>query len=267
MHRPRTGRIVCLAVALIVAVHADVSAAAEGPGDPEPQGQRAPEPPARDFLFGAPRGWLGINAGLVVPRAEGQLFTFVSDQLTVAKHDYQAPVVDLHGGLWMSPRIDLVFGGEFSESNTTSEYRAFVSDERLPISQVTTFDQVNVSAGLKIALLSRGRPLGRYAFVPRTFVPYVGGGVGAFYYKFEQNGDFVDFVTFRIFNDTFKSNGWTPSGDVFAGADVRIWRGLFLTFDARYVWAHAPLESDFVGFDGIDLSGFRLATGLNVALR
>lgn len=265
MRRGRTGRIVCLAAAMVLGGHA-ILRASSSPDDPEPQGQRPPEAPAPDFLFGRPRGWLGINAGLVVPRAEGQLFTFVSDQLTVDKHDYLAPAVNLQGGIWLASRLDVVFGGEFSESNTTSEYRDLVSDERLPISQTTTFSQVNVSAGFKIALTSRGRQVSRYAFVPRTIVPYVGGGAGAFYYTFEQHGDFVDFVTFNIFNDTFTSKGWAPSGHVFGGADVRIWRGLFLNVDARYVWAHATLDSDFVGFDGIDLAGFRLSTGMNIAI-
>ena len=87
------------------------------------------------------------------------------------------------------------------------------------------------------------------------------------YYTFTQTGEFVDFVTFRIFTDTFASNGWTPSGHLSGGADIRLWRALYLNADARYVWAHAQLGPDFVGFDGIDLNGFRLATGLNVAFR
>jgi hypothetical protein len=34
--------------------------------------------------------------------------------------------------------------------------------------------------------------------------------------------------------------------------------------DARYGWAHADLDSDFVGFHGIDLAGFRESTGISV---
>jgi len=33
---------------------------------------------------------------------------------------------------------------------------------------------------------------------------------------------------------------------------------------ARYAWGHAKLSSDFVDFDGIDLSGFRTSTGITI---
>jgi hypothetical protein len=62
----------------------------------------------------------------------------------------------------------------------------------------------------------------------------------------------------------FKSNGWSPSGHVLAGADVRWWRSLFVSIEGRYVWAHGDLDSDFIGFDGIKLDGFRLSSGISV---
>ena len=269
MRPDRSGRMFLIDLSLAIALVAGSAATGWATaGDPEPQAQTPrPDQPAPDFLFGQPRGWFGLDAGLVLPRAGGELFKFVSNQLTVEKHDFRSPGVNLQGGFLISPRMDAVVGVDMSQANVTSEYRDFVSDDRLPISQATSFDQVNLSGSLKIALLPRGRNISRYVWVPRKIVPYVGGGGGAFYYKFEQAGDFVDFRTFKIFKDTFTSEGWTASGHVFGGADIRIWRALFLNADARYVWAHAQLGTDFVGFDGIDLSGFRLATGLSVALR
>jgi opacity protein-like surface antigen len=114
-------------------------------------------------------------------------------------------------------------------------------------------------------LLDQGRSISRLAYVPRTLTPYVGAGAGMLYYQFSQTGDFVDFVTLRVFPDTFRSKGWAPSAHVFAGTDVRIWRALFVDVEGRYVWAQGTLGSDFVGFDGIDLVGFRLSTGMRIA--
>jgi hypothetical protein len=37
-----------------------------------------------------------------------------------------------------------------------------------------------------------------------------------------------------------------------------------LVTEARYERARAPMSSDFVGFDRIDLSGFTLSTGLHL---
>jgi hypothetical protein len=84
------------------------------------------------------------------------------------------------------------------------------------------------------------------------------------WYKFEQSGDFVDFVDLSVFADYFSSSGVTPSLHVFGGADVHLYRILFLTTEGRYVWANAKLGQDFVDFDPIDLAGFRLSTGISL---
>src|SRR5258706_7051532 len=271
MNRDRSGRRnierrswLALPLVLVGILLSSAHAAAAGP---YPQAQKAPDRPRPNFLFGQPRGWIGVSGSLVVPRAEGDLFAFIHNQLTVEKRDFKAPAVGFEGGLLLTPRAAAVAHVEVSRPRVTSEYRDFVDNNRLPINQSTTLSQVNVSGSVKVALTSRGRSISRYAFIPRTLTPYVGAGAGAFYYRLEQQGEFVDFQTFRIFADTFRSDGWTPSAHVFGGADVRLWRALFLNLDARYVWAHARLGADFVGFDGIDLNGFRVATGVNVALR
>jgi hypothetical protein len=90
-------------------------------------------------------------------------------------------------------------------------------------------------------------------------------GGGALWYQFEQNGDFVDFVDLSVFPDYFSSRGWTPSVYVFGGTNLHLYRILFLTFEGRYMWADAKLSSDFVDFDPIDLSGFRVSTGVSLA--
>jgi hypothetical protein len=39
---------------------------------------------------------------------------------------------------------------------------------------------------------------------------------------------------------------------------------LFATIQGRYTQASAELSSDFIDFDPIDLSGFRMSAGINV---
>ena len=45
---------------------------------------------------------------------------------------------------------------------------------------------------------------------------------------------------------------------------VQIYRALFLNVGARYAWVHSGLDKTFVGFDGIDLTGFKGSTGVTV---
>ena len=220
--------------------------------------------PARDFLLGRPIGWLAFRGSWLVPAANGELFTFVNDQLTIDKGDFRTGGISAEVGVAIRPRLDVVAGIETGQQTLNSEYRHFIDNAGLPITQSTSIIQTNITGGVRFDLTSPGRAISRYAFVPSTITPYVGGGGGFFYYGLTQKGDFVDYNTLRVFPDEFKSNGWSPSGHVLGGADIRWWRSLFVSVEGRYVWAHGDLDSDFIGFDGINLDGFRLSTGISV---
>jgi hypothetical protein len=217
-----------------------------------------------DFLFGRPRGWIAVRASWLMPRAGGDLFTFVRDQLTLDKRDFQTPAVIGELGIAVTPRLTASAGVEFSRNTVGSEYRRFIDNQGLPITQTTALSQANISGSVRLALVDPGRRISQLAFIPRTITPYVGAGGGAAWYDLKQSGDFVDFATFRVFVDVFSYQAWTPSAHVFGGAELRLWRGLFLDTEGRYVWAKGPLGSDFIGFDGIDLNGFRVSTGIRV---
>ena len=105
---------------------------------------------------------------------------------------------------------------------------------------------------------------------PANIVPYVGAAVATTRYEFRQDGDFVDFATenlalgtFTIFTDTFKSEGWAPSAHAFGGADIQVYKRLYLSLEGRYTWVHAALDQDFIDFEPMDLGGFRFGAGLN----
>ena len=245
----------CLAVAL---------AAAFILATPRPSRAEEGQPPKQDFLFGRPIGWVGLRGSWLVPAANGNLFAFINDQLTIDSGDFRTGGFTGELGIAIVPRVDAAVGFEVGQQTVNSEYRHYIDNLGLPITQSTSIVQTNVSGSVRFALLSPGRAVSQYAFVPRAVTPYVGGGGGFCYYGLTQQGDFVDFVTLRVFKDTFKSNGWSPSGHVLGGVDVRWWKSLFVTVEARYMWAHGELDKDFIGFDGIKLDGFRLSSGISV---
>lgn len=217
-----------------------------------------------DFLFGRPRGSLGIRGSWLFASAGSDLFDFVRNQLTIDERDFDAPAIGADLAIAVHPRVDAVFGIDFSRTQTASEYRDYVDSNRLPITQDTRLTQVNLSGSARLALLPRGHEVSRFAWIPRAVTPYVGAGAGFLWYAFQQDGDFVDFLDLSVFSDSFRSNGWTPSAHVFGGVDTKIWRRLFLTVEGRYAWASAELDRDFSGFDPIDLDGLKVAAGINV---
>jgi hypothetical protein len=216
------------------------------------------------FLFGAPHGEVSIRGGFNHATAGSDIFTFTENQLTVAKRDFSAVAFATDVDVALTPRTSMRFGFAISQSNTPSEFRDFVDNNRLPIQQTTEFRRVPLTASLKAYLSPPGRSVGHFAWIPSRYAPYVGGGAGAMWYRFQQYGDFIDFTTYKVFPDSFLSDGWTPTLHAFAGTDVSLNPRFAVTFEGRYEWAHKELSADFARFQPIDLSGFALTAGFVV---
>lgn len=219
---------------------------------------------AQDFMFGTPRGALGVRVGANLARAGSEVFDFTREHLTVGRGDFRAVYLAGDVELRVVDRLDLVVGLGYSQSSTRSELRDFVDLDDLPIEQETVYRQVPLTVGLKGYLLPRGRPVGRLAWVPAAFAPYLGAGTGAVRYAFEQTGDFVEQSDpdLPVFTDHFTSSGWAPQVHGFVGADVGLSTRAGLSIEARYTRASAEMDEDFVDFDDIDLSGLQTTLGV-----
>lgn len=217
-----------------------------------------------DFLFGNPRVTLGLRAGWSEARAGSQIFSFTEERLTLERGDFAG--VNLGGQLSVraTDRVDLALDVGFTRSEARSEFRDWVDTNDLPIEQTTTFTRRPVTLSAKVFLVDRGRSVGRYAWIPTSMAPYVGAGGGLLWYKFRQDGDWVDEETLDIFTATFESYGQTPTGHVFGGLDFTVAPRVLVNLEGRYLWANAEMDRDFVDFDSIDLAGFQLTAGLGL---
>lgn len=262
LHRPGPRRLAVRVGGLLAAcLLALGSAAIPAHAQPAPDRPELRAGGARDYLFGRPRGSLAIRGSWLFASAGSDLFDFVTDQLTLERGDFDTPALAVDLDVALTERLDVVVGFEASSSSTPSEYRDYVDNNRLPITQRTSLRQLGFTGSVKYALTPRGRSISRLAWIPNGVTPFVGAGGGATKYDFKQTGDFVDFQTLGVFSDLFQSEGWAPSAHVFGGVDLRVFRRVYATVDLRYVWASADLQADFVGFDPIDLSGFRCGAG------
>jgi hypothetical protein len=227
---------------------------------------RSPVQPSApgDFMLGRPKGFLAVDGGFLFANAGSDVYDFVTEQLTLDKKAFNAPIVGLRLGALITPRLEVGVLVEQSRTSVTSEYRDFVDNSQLPITQTTGLQEYQVAANLRWSLVPSGRRISRFAWIPRTVTPFVGAGAGAIKYRFEQYGSFVDFQTFKVFNSTFRSEGWAPSAHAFVGADLRVYRRIYVTGEARYTWSSAPLGEDFVDFDPISLAGVRVGGSLKL---
>ena len=234
----------------------------------EPGGDGAPaEETGRaelDFLFAPPRFSIGIRGGWAFNRADGEIYDFLTETLTLDKSDFNAFAFAFDFSWQVMPWLDTVFGLEVSSSTTSSEFRNFVDEFGVPIEQETTLTQIPLTVSIRLYPFDRGRRVGQYAWIPKSFVPYIGGGVGATWYELKQSGEFVDFTDLTIFEDVLTSSGWTFAGHAFVGFDIKLTRSIGLVLEGRYYWANADFDGSFVGFGPIDLNGARAMAGINV---
>ncbi|HJU72756.1 MAG TPA: hypothetical protein VJ717_03350 [Gemmatimonadaceae bacterium] len=216
------------------------------------------------FLFRTPVGSFAVRAGFSQANAGSDIFSFVTDELTLGRSDFAGLSYAADLAFTILPQLDLVFGGSYSGSSAESEFRHFVDNNDLPIEQTTSLARVPVTASAKLYLTSRGRSIGRYAWIPTKLAPFIGAGGGAMWYRFRQEGDFINMETTEVFPDKFESTGWTVTATGFGGLDVSLGPRFGFTGEGRYTWARAPMSEDFDGFERIDLSGYQASLGFYV---
>ena len=215
-----------------------------------------------DFLFQEPKRYLGFRIGIFSPEADSDLFNMVTEQLTLNKSDFRTWDFGIDIGFSPTERIDLVFSLDHSTHSKNSEFRDYVDEQELPITQSTEFSQTPLTAGIKYLFIPRGRQVGQYSWVPSTIVPYVIGGAGFLRYEFSQYGDFVDFSILEIFSAAFESSGSPFTYYLGGGTEINISKSAYINLGFRYYWADDGLDNDFSGFDPIELGGYRLTAGI-----
>lgn len=216
------------------------------------------------FLFATPRGNLTVRASYAGASARSDLFSFTTDQLMLRRRDFSGVGAELEWGFALAARTQLVVASAYSGASKQSEFRRFVDQNNNPIRQTTTFQRVPITVGVRQYLTSPGRGIGAFAWVPAKFVPFLGVSAGAMWYRFRQNGDFIDFNTSEVFPSTLVSSGWTPAVRASAGTEYSLSPKFALTAQGAYLWSNARLSSDFSGFHRIDLSGLSASVGLTV---
>jgi len=214
------------------------------------------------YLFRTPRVQIGFRGGFSGAAAGSEIFEFAREELTLNKSDFSGGSVGFDLALRTSERLDLVLGFSSSSSSTRSEFRDWVGEDDLPIEQETTFRRRPLTVSARLFLRDRGRRISRFAWIPNGLTPYVSGGVGAMWYEFSQDGDFVDYEDLGIFTTRFESSGWSAMAHVGGGVEMSLSPRVLLNLDGRYELASTRLSQDFVDFDDIDLSGFQVSLGL-----
>lgn len=228
---------------------------------------RAEDSDGGGYLFGDPVGRFNLRGGYAHASANSDVFKQTTDLLSINRGDFSGPVVGGELAFRLAPQVDLSFVADYAGVSRNSHYRNLVDNANREIQQATTFQRVPLTANVRAYLSPRGRAIGQLAWIPARVVPWLGAGGGAMWYRFHQEGDFVDFMTNKVIPLKLESSGLTPAAQGMGGVDITITPRMALTGDARYTWAKARLGRDFdPSFDKLDLSGVSLTLGLTFRL-
>jgi hypothetical protein len=232
------------------------------------------------YLFGVPSGRVTIRAGYAIARAKGDFFDEQMQRFTLDKGDFSSPTIGGELTFRIASRYDLSLSADYAGvRDVGSAYRTFFEfppqGDSLPIRQSTSFQRVPVTASLRFYLTPPGRSIGTLAWIPNRVVPWVEAGIGGTWYRFRQEGDFVDETTpsctdpvdpsCPIYTATVTASGWGIALRGAGGIEVSISPRIAATAGARYTWSQATMGDDFEG-NKIDLSSVALTLGLTFRL-
>lgn len=221
------------------------------------------------YLFGSPPAHIDFFLGIGAPRARGALFDQTMDRYTLERDDLRSAAFGGSLGLRVTERVDVAAEIGFARSSTDVEDRIYEGTDGLPIVHTVELTRVPLSLVMRGYLWERGRQVGRLAWVPRAWAPYLGAGLGITWYEFVQDGEFVDEndPALPIYRDVLTWDGAAPTAHLLGGVEVNLNPRLLLRGEGRYSWAEGDDRSrDYVGFEGVDLAGFQAVVGLTLRL-
>jgi len=146
-------------------------------------------------------------------------------------------------------------------------------DQYMDIETFSTLQRLSVSI-TPIQMTLRIAPFGRRG----RLIPYIGGGIGFYFWSVRMEGDFIDFADEYVYESTTgydvpvyplyeadarEDRKVTLGFHALGGIMLSLNRTMTLDIGAKYNIAKGKMTEGFEGFDLFDLGGFQFSIGLN----
>lgn len=198
---------------------------------------------------------LELRIGGLAPRGNSNLFDDVDELFAVGERDFRGLSGGIEYSLDLTDHVELGFHLDGYGRTVGSSYRDYEYPDGSPILQDLRLNIVPLGASVRFL------PADRRARIS----PYLAAGADIFFYKYEEQGEFIDFFTddLEISSDAFESQGAVPGFHVAAGLRVPVSHDFSLTGEVRYQQARTRMNDDFSRND-IDLSGTSATVGMHL---
>jgi hypothetical protein len=180
-------------------------------------------------------------------RVEGDVLVVDRQYLLFDFGDFNGLMV---GGEWsfaLGEYLEAGAGFGYYQATAPAIYDQWVNEDGSEIEQDLKLRIMPLTAVVKIL------PLG----AKRAFQPYVGGGLGVYFWRYSESGDFVDFSDDSIYRASYVQSGTSVGPVAVFGVRGRVSEAALIGMEGRYQWGASDLSEDFLGTK-LDLGGFSI---------
>ncbi|MCX6560937.1 MAG: hypothetical protein NTZ26_10560 [Candidatus Aminicenantes bacterium] len=218
-----------------------------------------------------------------IPTMKSDFWTTEFNQMTILKTGFQETSFGISYEIFLTREISLVFGLDTFSKSKSGMYKGFVGytfDEGDFAFPDAYFGQYQPSHTLRYSVTPLQASVKLTPFGRRTkLIPYIGGGVGLYFYNLRMTGDLIDFSDEYVFTDSagvdvlvYPIYGVDAQESEFGriAFGYHIFGGLMypignrMTVDAMFQYnkASASLKA-FQGFEPLDLGSYQISIGFN----
>jgi hypothetical protein len=179
-------------------------------------------------------------------RVEGDVLVINRQYLLFDFGDFNGLQV---GGDWsfaLGEYLEAGAGFGYYQATVPAIYEEWVNQDGSEIEQDLKLRIMPLTAVVKIF------PLG----AKRAFQPYVGGGLGVYFWRYSETGEFLA-TDDSIFDASYVQSGTSFGPVAVFGARGRVSESALIGIEGRYQWGTTDLSDDFLGTK-LDLGGFSI---------
>lgn len=200
-----------------------------------------------------------VLAGYVQPKGDSDVFQQNEFETTFRVKDLNNIGGTFRYDKFLGNYINISGGVSFYEDTTTVRDVDFVHQDGTSVIRDIRLEIAPIEASVHVL------PIGRNAGV----IPYVGGGFGLYYWRYEEVGDFIfdrNSADPSVVFGSAISDGWDPGFHVEGGIQIPVSRSFTVVGEAKYWKAHGDLDafSFDPSFEPLDLSGTQFSGGVSI---
>ena len=194
---------------------------------------------------------LTLQIGAFIPKGEdarvaGDVLTINRQYLLFDLGDFSGFLVGGDWALALGEYLEAGAGFGFYQETVPAVYAEWINEDGSEIVQDLKLRIMPATAVVKIL------PLGSR----RAFQPYVGAGLGIYFWRYSESGEFLA-TDGSIFRDSYVQSGTSVGPVAVFGLRGRVSQSAIIGMEGRYQWGEGQLSQDFLG-EKIDLGGFSI---------